>query len=85
MEFFNFDTLNSLSWIVGSLSGSIQDREERTFFISTLRTLLQLCENKKGKENKAVIASCIMYVVGQYPSFLRHNWTFLKTVVKKLF
>lgn len=40
---------------------------------------------KKGKENKAVIASCIMYVVGQYPTFLRNNWTFLKTVVRKLF
>jgi exportin-1 len=40
---------------------------------------------KKGKDNKAVIASCIMYVVGQYPTFLRHNWTFLKTVIKKLF
>jgi exportin-1 len=26
-----------------------------------------------------------MYVVGQYPTFLRNNWTFLKTVVKKLF
>ena len=70
---------------MGSLCGSIQEREERSFFISTLRTLLQLCEHKKGKENKAVIASCIMYVVGQYPSFLRNNWTFLKTVVRKLF
>ena len=26
-----------------------------------------------------------MYVVGQYPNFLKHNWTFLKTVIKKLF
>ena len=26
-----------------------------------------------------------MYVVGQFPSFLRNNWTFLKTVIKKLF
>lgn len=85
VDFFSFDRLNSLSWIVGSLCGSIQDREERSFFINTLRTLLQLCEIKKGKENKAVIASCIMYVVGQYPTFLRHNWTFLKTVIKKLF
>lgn len=25
-----------------------------------------------------------MYVVGQFPSFLRHNWNFLKTVIKKL-
>ena len=40
---------------------------------------------KKGKENKAVVASNIMYVVGQYPKFLRANWNFLKTVVKKLF
>lgn len=61
------------------------EKEEKSFFIQSLRTLLHLCENKKGKENKAVIASCIMYVVGQYPTFLRNNWTFLKTVVKKLF
>ena len=40
---------------------------------------------KKGKDNKAVVASNIMYVVGQYPKFLRANWNFLKTVVKKLF
>lgn len=84
-ECFSFDSLNSLSWIVGSLCGSILEKEEKSFFISTLRTLLHLCELKKGKENKAVIASCIMYVVGQYPTFLRNNWTFLRTVVKKLF
>jgi len=47
--------------------------------------LLNLVEQKKGKENKAVVASDIMYVVGQYPRFLKSNWNFLKTVVKKLF
>jgi exportin-1 len=26
-----------------------------------------------------------MYVVGQYPKFLKANWNFLKTVIKKLF
>lgn len=40
---------------------------------------------KKGKENKAVVASNIMYVVGQYPKFLRANWNFLKTVIRKLY
>jgi len=44
-----------------------------------------LNEQKKGKENKAVVASDIMYVVGQYPRFLKSNWKFLRTVVKKLF
>ena len=32
-----------------------------------------------------MIASNIMYVVGQYPRFLRLHWKFLKTVVNKLF
>ena len=26
-----------------------------------------------------------MYIVGQYPRFLRAHWRFLKTVVNKLF
>lgn len=39
----------------------------------------------RGKENKAVVASNIMYIVGQYPRFLRAHWKFLKTVVNKLF
>ena len=47
--------------------------------------LLGLCEQKRGKDNKAIIASNIMYVVGQYPRFLRAHWKFLKTVVNKLF
>jgi len=46
---------------------------------------LGLCEQKRGKDNKAIIASNIMYVVGQYPRFLRAHWRFLKTVVNKLF
>jgi len=30
-------------------------------------------------------ASNIMYIVGQYPRFLKAHWKFLKTVVNKLF
>ena len=50
-----------------------------------LQDLLGLCEKKRGKDNKAIIASNIMYIVGQYPRFLRAHWKFLKTVVNKLF
>jgi len=35
--------------------------------------LLGLCEIKRGKDNKAIIASNIMYIVGQYPRFLRYG------------
>jgi exportin-1 len=44
-----------------------------------------MCEEQRGKDNKAVVASAIMYIVGQYPRFLRAHWKFLKTVVNKLF
>ena len=49
------------------------------------KDLLGLVEQKRGKDNKAIIASNIMYIVGQYPRFLRAHWKFLKTVVNKLF
>ena len=53
--------------------------------VTVIKDLLGLCEQKKGKDNKAIIASNIMYIVGQYPRFLRAHWRFLKTVVNKLF
>ena len=42
--------------------------EVKLYFV---KDLLGLCEQKKGKDNKAIIASNIMYIVGQYPRFLR--------------
>ena len=50
-----------------------------------IKELLGLTEQKRGKDNKAVCASDIMYIVGQYPRFLKAHWKFLKTVVNKLF
>lgn len=59
--------------------------QERHFLICAIKDLLTLCENKHGKDNKAVVASNIMFVVSQYPTFLKNHWRFLKTVVRKLF
>lgn len=50
-----------------------------------MRRLLKLVEQHKGKEAKATIASNIMYIVGQFPKFMSQNFSFLKTVCKKLF
>jgi exportin-1 len=49
-----------------------------------VKELLNLCEKKTGKSNKALVASDIMYVVGSFPTFLTGHWPFLKTVIKKL-
>ncbi|KAE8673729.1 Protein EXPORTIN 1A [Hibiscus syriacus] len=84
-EDWTWNNLNTLCWAIGSISGSMMEEQENRFLVLVIRDLLSLCEITKGKDNKAVIASNIMYVVGQYPRFLRAHWKFLKTVVNKLF
>mmetsp|Transcript_2949 Transcript_2949/g.4074 ORF Transcript_2949/g.4074 Transcript_2949/m.4074 type:complete len:1084 (+) Transcript_2949:39-3290(+) len=82
---WSWHNLNTLCWAIGSISGALSEMQEKAFLVRVIKELLGLCEMKRGKEHKAVIASNIMYVVGQYPRFLRQHWKFLKTVVKKLF
>lgn len=77
--------LNRLCWAIGSISGAFSEVNEREFFVNILKHLLALCEMKSFKTDKAVIASNIMFIIGQYHRFLLHNKSFLKTVVKKLF
>jgi exportin-1 len=77
--------VSSLAYAIGSIAGSMTENHERRFLIHVIKDLLTLCEGKRGKENKAVVATNIMYVVMQYPRFLLNHWAFLKTVVKKLF
>eukprot|EP00475_Leptophrys_vorax_P011138 TRINITY_DN1767_c0_g1_i4.p1 TRINITY_DN1767_c0_g1~~TRINITY_DN1767_c0_g1_i4.p1 ORF type:complete len:862 (+),score=248.53 TRINITY_DN1767_c0_g1_i4:116-2701(+) len=82
---YSWHNLNTLCWAIGSISGALSERGEKHFLVSAIRALLSLCEVKRGKNHKAIIASNIMYVVGQYPRFLKTHWRFLKTVVNKLF
>eukprot|EP00188_Purpureofilum_apyrenoidigerum_P000812 Plantae.Rhodophyta-Purpureofilum_apyrenoidigerum.ctg14017.p1 GENE.Plantae.Rhodophyta-Purpureofilum_apyrenoidigerum.ctg14017~~Plantae.Rhodophyta-Purpureofilum_apyrenoidigerum.ctg14017.p1 ORF type:complete len:1087 (-),score=225.16 Plantae.Rhodophyta-Purpureofilum_apyrenoidigerum.ctg14017:29-3289(-) len=82
---WSWQKLNTLCWAIGSISGAMTEDEEKKFLVTVVKDLLQLCEMKRGRDNKAVVASNIMYVVGQYPRFLRTHWKFLKTVVNKLF
>ncbi|KZC10900.1 PREDICTED: exportin-1 [Dufourea novaeangliae] len=82
---WSWKNLNALCWAIGSISGAMHEEDEKRFLVTVIKDLLGLCEQKKGKDNKAIIASNIMYVVGQYPRFLKAHWKFLKTVVNKLF
>ena len=82
---WSWNNLNKICWAVGSISGAMNETIEERFIVTIIKDLLGLVEMKRGKDNKAVIASNIMYVVGQYPRFLRQHWKFLKTVVNKLF
>lgn len=82
---WSWHNINTLCWAIGSISGSMNEEMEKKFLVTVIRDLLDLTGNKRGKDNKAVVASNIMYIVGQYPRFLKAHWKFLKTVVNKLF
>jgi exportin-1 len=83
-SYFSFEKLNKLCWALGSISGCMSIDDENRFVVSVVKELLNLCEKTQGKSNKALVASDIMYVVGQFPTFLTGHWPFLKTVIKKL-
>ncbi|AAS51792.2 ADL128Cp [Eremothecium gossypii ATCC 10895] len=82
---WSWHNINTLCWAIGSISGTMDEETEKRFVVTVIKDLLALTEQKRGKDNKAVVASNIMYVVGQYPRFLKAHWKFLKTVVLKLF
>ncbi|KAG0358687.1 Karyopherin transporter [Gamsiella multidivaricata] len=82
---WSWTKLNQLCWAIGSISGAMNEETEKRFLVTVIKELLELCAVKSGKDNKAVVASNIMYIVGQYPRFLKAHWKFLKTVVNKLF
>ncbi|KNC51241.1 exportin 1 [Thecamonas trahens ATCC 50062] len=82
---WSWANISTLCWAIGSISGAYPVEQEKRFLVHVIKDLLSLCEMRRGKDNKAVIAANIMYVVGQYPRFLLAHWKFLKTVVTKLF
>lgn len=82
---WSWNNVNTLCWAIGSISGAMNEETEKRFLVTVIKDLLGLVEIKRGKDNKAVVAADIMYIVGQYPRFLKAHWKFLKTVVNKLF
>jgi exportin-1 len=62
---FTWVGLNTLCWAIGSISGAMNELDEKRFLVTVIKDLLRLCEEQRGKDNKAVIAANIMYVVGQ--------------------
>lgn len=58
---WSWDNLNKLCWAIGSISGAMSEDDEKRFLVNVIKDLLGLTEKKRGKDNKAVVASNIMY------------------------
>ncbi|AFP65230.1 importin beta-related nuclear transport receptor (nucleomorph) [Chroomonas mesostigmatica CCMP1168] len=91
------NTINALCWSISSVSygyvtslGYILPKyvlslEEEEFLTTIIKNLLYLCDSKIKKDEKSIIASNIMYIVGEFHIFLEKHLNFLRVVINKLF
>lgn len=78
-------SLQPLIWSIGALSGVLAEAEERRLLVAAIMDLLRLVATKPAKDDKAVVAGCLMYVIQQFPRFLKAHFKFLRTVIAKNF
>ncbi|KAH0789208.1 CRM1 C terminal-domain-containing protein [Histomonas meleagridis] len=79
------DVCNSICWSVGAITCTFSLELERKFVSHILLVLLDMCSRMPDPNNRAIIASGIMYICSQYPRFLSKHPDFIHTVVEKLF
>lgn len=85
VQTFDHAFLSKLCWSVGSIANALEETIERELLVEILKNLLSICEVRNLKDEKAIIASNIMFVIGQYYRFLKYRHDFFTVVVRKLF
>lgn len=84
-SFSDWPLLNSVCWSIGTISNIVPDSDSKDFLVKAIQALLYLCERTPEKQDKAIVAANIMYVVRKNPRFLQRYWKLLQTVIGKLF
>ncbi|KAG0440038.1 Protein EXPORTIN 1A [Dictyocoela muelleri] len=83
----NMENLNKVGWSIGSINLSKYGNktDENELFISALKSLLNTCSMKVSKNDKAIIASLIIFLISQFTNFFDSNKKFFMTVIFKIF
>ncbi len=76
--------INKVCWSFGCLAGVFSKKDERLIYIDVLKSLLTLCEIKTTKEDKAVVASNIIFLTGQFQRFMKDNFDFFSVILVKI-
>ena len=84
-KLFSWNGLNTLCWVIDSISGAMNESVEKLFIITVLVKVLELYDHFETAQDEFIIASNIMFVVGSYPRFLVNHWSFLKAILSKMF
>ncbi|KAI5171829.1 exportin-1 [Pancytospora epiphaga] len=80
-----YRSFNQTCWSIGALGGAFSEGEERNFFLAIMQSLLTLCEMRDRREERSIIASNIMFIIGQFHRFLKYSNEFMFVVLRKLF
>ena len=81
-----WDNLNCLCWSIGSIPSTISEESENVFIKNILDKLTKIQDDHISNPNdRALFDSNVMYIVGQYPRFLKNHWQFLLQIMNKLF
>ncbi|KAL6122666.1 Xpo1 [Nucleospora cyclopteri] len=82
---FDHVGFNKLCWTIGCYAGAFDIEEEKDFFLNIMKMILTFCECVMSLEQKAIIASNIMFIIGQYKRVLKNNIEFTQICIFKLF
>lgn len=82
---WSWQNLNTLCWAVGAVLSAMSIEDGHKLYKSVLCGLMTLCSEMEGIENRAVILTCLMFVVGQYPPYLRTHKSYFHVVLMKIF
>ncbi|KAI8978938.1 armadillo-type protein [Pilobolus umbonatus] len=91
VQYFNntdwsWEDLFKLCWSIGSISSALTLEDEDSFLETITHDLIQLLSSKQSnKDQEFVIASCLLYIAGQYPHFLKSHTELLSFILDKIF
>ncbi|KAI5191445.1 exportin-1 [Nematocida minor] len=78
------ERLNKVSWAAGSIAGTSTVIAEKEFLTQAIQTLLSMCEEATEEGNRAVVASCLMYILVRNPAYLKTYPLLLEAICNKM-
>ncbi|KAI5128216.1 exportin-1 [Nematocida parisii] len=78
------DRLNKVSWAAGSIAGTSSPMGEKEFLTQSIQGLLAMCEEADEEGNRAVVASCLMYILVRNPLYLKTYPLLLEAICNKM-
>ena len=82
---WNPDVFNRICWSVGAITKVLPFDKEKEMITKFLKVLFDFSSRMPDPQDRAVVASGLMFVCARYPRFLSKYGDFLLAVIKKLF